>query len=317
MATPFFSVVIPVYNRAAVLATAIASVRAQTFQDFEIVVVDDGSKDDPRAAVEAVNDPRIRFIRQANAGGGAARNTGIDHARGTFVAFLDSDDAFLPGHLESMHALLKSSTDLVGYARVRVDRGDGRTFLKPPRARRPDEDMANYLLSDRGFTPTSTIVAPRAVAAQIRFEERLRVAEDTDFAIRLTMAGYRMVMLETPGAIWHDGFDPNRLSASKGGDEIIIWLSRLRPHIPARAWHGARGWSYAKLIVTQRPFAALALYLNALLRGCYGPKLAATVFLQIFLSRTAYRWLADTGIAWMRLGLRERKKTPAPKLERA
>ena len=318
MATPFFSVVIPVYNRAAVLARAIASVRAQSFQDFEIVVVDDGSRDDPRAVAEAFNDSRIRFIRKVNAGGGAARNTGIDEARGAFVAFLDSDDVFLPHHLKDMHALLKGSMDLVGYARVRVDRGQGRVFLKPPRALRPDENIANYLLSDRGFTPTSTIVAPRAAAARIRFEEHLRVAEDTDFAIRLTLAGYRLVMLEAPGAIWNDGFDPNRLSASKGGDEINIWLSRLRPQIPARAWHGARGWSYAKLIVTRRPVAALGLYLNALLRGCYPPKLAATVFLQIFLSRTAYRWLADTGIVWLRLGLHESKESaPAAKLERA
>lgn len=317
MTTPFFSVVIPVYNRATALATALASVRAQSFPDFEIVVVDDGSKDDPRAVVEALNDPRIRFIRQANAGGGAARNTGIDQAQGDFVAFLDSDDVFLPYHLEQMHALLKGSTGLVGYARVRVDRGKGRVFLKPPRALGPDENMANYLLADRGFTPTSTIVAPRAAAAQVRFDEYLRVAEDTDFAIRLTLAGYRFVMLDAPSAVWRDGFDPNRLSASTGGEELHTWLSRLRPHIPARAWHGARGWAYAKLIARQRPLAALGLYLNAVLRGCYRPKLAATVFLQIFLGRAAYRKLADTGIGWLRLGLRERKKAPAAKLERA
>ena len=193
MAAPFFSVVIPVYNRAAALARAIASVRAQSFADFEIVVVDDGSKDDPRAVIEALNDPRIRFIRQDNAGGGAARNTGIDHAQGAFVAFLDSDDAFLPQHLQAMHELLNGTVGLAGYARVRVDRGEGRTFLKPPRALGPDESMAEYLLCDRGFTPTSTIVAPREIAGRVRFDEHLRVAEDTDFAIRLFLDGCRFV----------------------------------------------------------------------------------------------------------------------------
>jgi glycosyltransferase involved in cell wall biosynthesis len=318
MAAPFFSVVIPVYNRATALARAIASVRAQSFTDFEIVVVDDGSKDDPRAVVEALNDPRIRFIRQDNAGGGAARNTGIDHAQGAFVAFLDSDDAFLPQHLEAMHGLLNGTVGLAGYARVRVDRGDGRVFLKPPRALGAGESMAEYLLCDRGFTPTSTIVAPREIAGQVRFDEHLRVAEDTDFAIRLCLAGCRFQMLDAPGAVWTDMFDPGRLSASKGSGELGAWLDRLKPHIPARAWHGARGWAYAKLIVRQRPLAALGLYLNALVRGCYRAKLAVTIFLQIFLGPATYRRLADLGIAWLRLGLRERKeKALAARLERA
>lgn len=318
MAAPFFSVVIPVYNRAAELAAAIASVRAQSFQDFEIVVVDDGSEDDPHAVVATLNDPRIRFIRQDNAGGGAARNTGIDHARGAFVAFLDSDDMFLPHHLKSMHALLKDGAGQAGYARVRVDRGKGRIFLKPPRALGPGEDMANYLLCERGFTPTSTIVAPREAAASVRFDEHLRMAEDTDFAIRLSLAGYRFRMLDAPGAIWNDGFDPDRQSASSGGEKLLAWLARLRPEISARAWHGARGWAYAKLIARQNPPRALGLYLNAVFRGCYRPRLAATVFLQIFMGPAAYRRLADHGIQWLRLGLRETKEeTPATRLERA
>jgi glycosyltransferase involved in cell wall biosynthesis len=318
MAAPFFSVVIPVYNRAAALARAIASVRAQSFADFEILVVDDGSKDDPRAVVEALRDPRIHFIRQDNAGGGAARNTGMDRAQGAFVAFLDSDDVFLPQHLEAMHELLNGTTGLAGYARVRVDRGEGRAFLKPPRALVAGENMAEYLLCDRGFTPTSTIVAPREAAARVRFDEHLRVAEDTDFAIRLCLAGCRFQMLEAPGAVWTDTFDPGRLSASKGGDELGAWLDRLKSEIPARAWHGARGWAYAKLIVRHHPFAALGLYLNALLKGCYRPRLAVTIFLQIFLGPAAYRRLADLGIAWLRLGLREPKeKALAARLERA
>ena len=318
MAAPFFSVVIPVYNRAARVGEAIASVRVQSFQDFEILVVDDGSTDNPRAVVNALHDPRIRFIRQINAGGGAARNTGIDHAQGQFVAFLDSDDLFLPHHLESMHALLRGTAGMVGYARVRVDRGNGRIFLKPPRALEPRENMASYLLCDRGFTPTITMVVPREAAHRIRFDEHLRAAEDSDFAIRLSLAGYRFAMLQAPGAIWNDRRGPDRLSASKGGEELNAWLHRLKPEIPARAWHGARGWAYAKLIARRHPLMALGLYLNALARGCYQPRLALTVFLQIFLGPTTYRRLADAGIAWLRLGLREsQERSPPVRLKRA
>ena len=98
-AQPHFSVIIPVYNRAHLLGAAIRSVLAQSCQDFEIVVVDDGSKDDPAAVIAAFGDSRIRFIAQDNQGGGAARNTAIDAARGRFIAPLDSDDLFLPHHL--------------------------------------------------------------------------------------------------------------------------------------------------------------------------------------------------------------------------
>jgi glycosyltransferase involved in cell wall biosynthesis len=319
---PFFSIVIPVFNRASALKHAIESVRAQTFQDFEIVVVDDGSTDDPKAVVENFADPRIRYFRQPNGGGGAARNRGIDEAEGLFVAFLDSDDVFLPHHLASMHALLQDTNRIVGYARVRVDRGDGRVFLKPPRAKQPDEDMASYLLCDRGFTPTITMTLPREAAARIRFHEKLRAAEDTDFAIRLTHAGYRFRMLEEPGAVWNDGFDPNRQSSGRNSgwdaEELDSWLDAMRPIISPRAYHGGRGWAYAKQIVQKRPLAALGLYLNAVARGCYRPSLAVVIFLQIFLGPTAYRRLADYSIAWLKAGLREpEKKAPLRKLERA
>jgi GT2 family glycosyltransferase len=74
---PFFSVVIPLYNRADVVTDTIRSVLAQDWNDFEIVVVDDGSHDNPGPVIEAIGDPRLRYIRQDNAGGGAARNRGI------------------------------------------------------------------------------------------------------------------------------------------------------------------------------------------------------------------------------------------------
>ena len=308
MTAPFFSVIIPVYNRAGPLGRALDSVLAQTCQDFEIVVVDDGSADDPRAVAQGYGDPRIRFIRQDNAGGGAARNTAIDAACGRFIAPLDSDDVFLPHHLERMKALLDGTDGtLVGYARMRVDRGGGRVFLKPPRAIRADEHMADYLLCERGFVPTITVVVEREMAKRIRYDFALRTAEDTDFALRLYLAGCRFKMIEEPGAVWMDLADPNRTSAGRRSRRFGEWLEQLHPVIPPSAYHGGRGWAYAKLIVRERPLAALGLYLNAVMRGCYSPGLAGIVFLQIFLGGF-YRAVADHAIGWLKVGLRE----PAP-----
>ncbi|MBV9904900.1 MAG: glycosyltransferase family 2 protein [Alphaproteobacteria bacterium] len=312
---PFFSVVIPVYNRAHLLVGALESVLAQTEQDFEIVVVDDGSTDDPKAVIDAFADRRIRYIRRANGGGGAARNTGLDEVRGDFVAMLDSDDAFLPNHLATQRKLLTGTADTVGFARIIVDRGGGNQILKPPRGPRHGEDIATYLLCDRGFIPTITTVAPAALARKIRYHENLREAEDADFAIRLALAGARFVMAEEPGAIWRDHYDPNRSSADRSRTRMVAWLEEMKPHIPLTAYLGGRGWAVAKGVSVKNPLLALSYYAAAVMHGCYPPKLAAIVALQVFLPDAAYRAVADGSIRWLRAGMQLPEKKIEPLTE--
>lgn len=98
--TPAVSVIVPLYNKAATVARTLDSILAQTFTDFEVIVVDDGSKDSGPQIVEACDDPRVRLVRQENAGPGAARNNGADLAAGTYVTFLDADDEWCPKFLE-------------------------------------------------------------------------------------------------------------------------------------------------------------------------------------------------------------------------
>ena len=101
---PFFSIIMPVYNRAAVVGRALKSCLAQSFDSFEIVAVDDGSSDGSAEAIRRFDDPRVRVIaHDRNRGRGPARNTAMAAAQGQWFVFLDSDDELLPGALQTIH----------------------------------------------------------------------------------------------------------------------------------------------------------------------------------------------------------------------
>jgi len=103
-----FSVVIPVYNKELYIKQCIDSVLCQTYESFEVIVVDDGSKDNSVRVVEEINDSRIRIIKKENGGVSSARNKGIEISKGTFIAFLDADDWYEADYLSTMVDLIKT-----------------------------------------------------------------------------------------------------------------------------------------------------------------------------------------------------------------
>ncbi len=108
MNKPFFTVVIPTHNRSILLKRAVESVLSQTFEDFELIVIDDHSTDDTASVVKSFTDPRIRYlINQRTKGACGARNTGIFSAKGKWVAFLDDDDVWLPEKLKYQYEVDK------------------------------------------------------------------------------------------------------------------------------------------------------------------------------------------------------------------
>ena len=110
--SPVVSVVIPLYQTERFIALSLGSVLAQTFKDFEVIVVDDGSSDKGPEIARATGDPRVRVITQVNRGLAGARNTGIREARGSYIAFLDADDLWLLTKLDEHVKLLQSAADI-------------------------------------------------------------------------------------------------------------------------------------------------------------------------------------------------------------
>ncbi|MDO5369600.1 glycosyltransferase family 2 protein [Paracoccus sp. (in: a-proteobacteria)] len=275
---PRFSIVIPAYNRADTIGRAIESCLAQTCPDFEVIVVDDGSRDNTAAAVEAMGDPRIRCIRQPNAGASAARNTGAGAAAGEFLAFLDSDDEFLPHKLQRLEAAIRAADApelTVWYSPLLFDRGDGNRMVKPPRAIGPDESVGDYLFADEGLMQTSTLVIPRALFARVSFDRGLRCLEDLDLCLRLEEAGARFRMLPEPEVIWHDDRAAGRLSYTTSQVEVLEWAARQAGRLSPRAMHGYLARFLVPQIVRTRPLRAVSLLAAAIRHGGLGPSRAA------------------------------------------
>ena len=119
---PFFSIVIPTYNRADLIGLTLASVLAQAFAAWELLVVDDGSRDATAAVVQPyLADPRIQYLPKANAERGAARNYGLARAQGEYVLFLDSDDLLHPNHLSTLHQAIQAAPQPPDFIATKYD----------------------------------------------------------------------------------------------------------------------------------------------------------------------------------------------------
>ncbi|MBI5650364.1 MAG: glycosyltransferase family 2 protein [Chloroflexi bacterium] len=189
MTSPQFSVIIPVYNHAAFLAETLQSVLAQTYRDFEIVIVNDGSTDDPGAVVKQFHDARIKFIEQENRGATAARNTGMRAARGEAIAFLDADDRWHPEKLEQHAAFLARHSEIGASYNARFELNYSaetvRELWRPPRSVTLSDLVLGF-----PFAPSDLIVRREWAFRVDLFDERYRFyGDDLDFFCRLALAG--------------------------------------------------------------------------------------------------------------------------------
>jgi len=182
--SPYFTIVIPTYNRADLIGETIGSVLAQSDPDFEIIVVDDGSTDDTGAVVRAIADDRVQYFRKENAERGAARNYGAARARGRYVNFVDSDDVLYPNHLTAARGLIERTGEPeVVYLAFEMRDRDGKLLIP---GRTLTGDVTAALVRGNVLGPNG-IVLRRDVALACPFNEdrRLSGSEDWELGLRL------------------------------------------------------------------------------------------------------------------------------------
>ncbi|MBD0388947.1 MAG: glycosyltransferase family 2 protein [Nostoc sp. C3-bin3] len=214
--SPKISVIIPTYNRSYLIKDAIESVLNQTYQDFELIIIDDGSTDNTKEALAEYGE-RLQYIYQENQGRSAARNHGINLAKGEYIAFLDSDDVWFPDKLARQVPILESAPENVvlvhGYKCI-VDLN-----LQPipgwelklrnlyTLAEMGEETYENYLDSNCIFTST-ILVRKTAIIEVDGYDTNIQSMEDLDIYLRLLLINYNFAFISDSPLIkyrWHAG----------------------------------------------------------------------------------------------------------------
>lgn len=275
---PRFSIVVPTYNRSVSVLDTLQSCFEQTFRDFEVVVVDDGSSDDTREVLATIEDSRLTVVHQDNAGPAAARNHGMRVASGQYIAFLDSDDRWYPTFLEVANACLEEHGDVLLYGQIIVDRGVDRYWVKPARALGAEESIFDYLYVDGSFIQTSTMVMPSALAAKVQWDESVTFGDNDQFAIDCWHTGIPFHMLPEPLTLYADVISADALSQlpihagkSEKYTNFFRWMDTQKKAMSPIAWAGFRARFESVGLARSAPLQSLGLLWKAYRAGAMGP----------------------------------------------
>jgi len=238
------SVVIPTYLRPGLVVRAVRTALAQEPAPAEIVVVVDGLDAETVEALAAIGDPRIQvLVPPERLGNGDARNFGLQHATGDWVAFLDDDDEWLPGKLAAQLATAASSQYELPIVSCRLlARTGAADFIWPARIPAPGDDVSEYLFLRRspfvgeGLVQSSTILAPRRLALDVPFVKDLHT--DSDWVLRaaaLPGAGIEFPPDEAPLVVWNIEYERSRVTYDAEDWRASLAWVEASPHVSPRA----------------------------------------------------------------------------------
>lgn len=295
---PLITVVIPTCNRERILPISLESVLRQTYDNLQIIVIDDDSKDNTEAVVEGYQQPNIQYVRHdSNRGGAAARNTGIDLAKGEYIAFIDSDDAWVPDKLARQYAHIQSypsPKNVVSYTQVfhsaagiskeTFEQFDPKFYL-PQRGKEKSETLGDYLFCNQGKTLTSTLMLGQKLAKSTRFRDQLKKHQDWDFCLRLEAQGVEFVFLHEPLTIWNGDSSFEHVGRNPDYELSELWLKECRQYLSSEAatqFNLERILPYLTAKKIRKPYSQ-----KLLIEGC----LAGQLSLKQFLRRSKGVWV--------------------------
>lgn len=232
---PTVSVVIPAYNCSAYLPTAIESVLTQTYDDLEVIVVDDGSTDDTSNAIQPYLG-RVQYIRQTNKGLPGARNAGIRVSTGEFVALLDADDSWRPEKLELQMPLFADPEIGIVYSDFSVTYADGRflqSYLKDRPLAAEGYVIENYIRS-RFLFPSTMVLRRSALEDCGLFDEEMLASEDIELFARICLR-WKVARVPKPLMIRTEGVHNITANSSKMSEYTILAFNKILAREPALA----------------------------------------------------------------------------------
>jgi glycosyltransferase involved in cell wall biosynthesis len=214
-AQPFFSVIIPTFNRRDFLEKAARSVLSQTCGDFELIIVDDGSTDGTQDLIGSFNDSRLKYVFQSNRGVSSARNRALEMARGRFMAFLDSDDRWKPEKLERSLWHIEHSPKISVFHTNEVWYRKGRLLAQKKKHAKPSGHVYEKALALCCISISTAVVEKSVLEETGRFDESLEACEDYDLWLRITNR-YEVRLIPEELTI-KDGGRPDQLSSKVWG----------------------------------------------------------------------------------------------------
>lgn len=262
---PLVTVIIPVFNRAASLAVALRSVADQTFADWEVVVVDDGSSDGSAdVATKVGQQDKVRVIRHdGNLGPSAARNSGIQAARGRYVCFLDSDDSWHPEKLRRQIEAVTADPDpnivFCATQTIIFQKGKpGRTY--PRRAPFPGEPWSEFLYVNGGFAQTSSFFLSRELATKVGFRRSLSQYEDHMFFLEAEAHGARYELVSQALSNWNDDPRADRMGLEEDFDRSSRFLKEAEGLLTDKARLAFETIGMGPYIFRENPIRAIRLF---------------------------------------------------------
>jgi glycosyltransferase involved in cell wall biosynthesis len=211
----FFSVIIPTYNREPFLRKAVDSVLGQTFRDFELIIVDDGSSDGTRELISAYGDSRLAYLYQPKSGVSKARNKGLESAGGAFVAFLDSDDHWVPEKLQKAHEYISRFPGIKIFHTEEMWYRQGKLLGQKKKHEKPTGRVYEKALPLCCISISTAVIKSEVFGTVGRFDEDLEACEDYDFWLRAT-SRYEVKLIPEYLTIKNGG-RPDQLSSSVWG----------------------------------------------------------------------------------------------------